>query len=609
MIWPLHDKTHTRYWLKVFGLYVLVEACIQLLFYYLINHYGQETFGNVEFHVIMWFFQCLLIWPIWWVAHALRKKSIALQLIGNLVFFVAYSYLWFYPVQQAIAFLHQHLQLLTRPEGQRLPTTIDNAADFNYVSYQFLKHAFRISWFFFANYFYHYRREESKRIQLDIANKELQLRLLKWHLNPDFYFKTIDYLKNLSATSPASCAKPILQLAHEMEHVIYGKKEKEIDISKEINFLNEYTQSGNQLPSQEAPGPISGSAKKNNKIWFWAFLIYASLEVVYWTLNYVNVYMPSASGKCAACLWPVPYYVMQCLLGILFTAFVWYTLNRFYYRKGVYNVLVNLVVFGIHLTGFIFINYCMRMYGPSWLVPQPSGTLTLDNFIQSSWNDTGKFVFRAALFYVLKYYINYRRSEQQRLELSVINKDLQLNLFKQQLSPHFYFNTLNNLYGLARSNSPKLSTALHQLSNIMQYVIVDCNQPKVRLAQEISFLQSYIALEKLRYESNTVIDMQVRGEVNGQSILPLMLIQFVENAFKHGMKEKSENNWMKVNVVVAKEDLLFTVDNSYYAGEATEGIGIASVKHRLNLQYDGNYDMKMSHEGNRYSVTLKLHLT
>jgi LytS/YehU family sensor histidine kinase len=184
-----------------------------------------------------------------------------------------------------------------------------------------------------------------------------------------------------------------------------------------------------------------------------------------------------------------------------------------------------------------------------------------------------------------------------------------LNLLKQQLSPHFYFNTLNNLYGLARSNNEKLAGALHQLSNIMRYVIVDCNQPKVLLSQEINFLQSYIALEKLRYEQNTVIEMEVKGEPGQATILPLLLIQFVENAFKHGMKEKSEQNWMKVDLTIQKNELLFRVDNSYYATSVAGGIGINSVKHILNLQYEGKHDLQMLHENNHFSVTLKLNLS
>jgi two-component system, LytTR family, sensor histidine kinase AlgZ len=243
-----------------------------------------------------------------------------------------------------------------------------------------------------------------------------------------------------------------------------------------------------------------------------------------------------------------------------------------------------------------------------WVIGKRTYIPSFSELVYGSWFDIGKYVFKACAFYVLKFYAEYRRTERQRIELAVINKDMQLNLLKQQLSPHFYFNTLNNLYGLARSNSPKLTGALHQLANIMQYVIVDCNQPKVLLSQEVNFLQSYIALEKLRYEQNTVIDMQVEGHANGQSILPLMLIQFVENAFKHGMKEKSEENWMKVNMKIDKETLLFSVDNSYYEKESARGIGIASVQNRLDLQYEGKYDMRMKHEGNRFSVTLKLNL-
>jgi LytS/YehU family sensor histidine kinase len=213
------------------------------------------------------------------------------------------------------------------------------------------------------------------------------------------------------------------------------------------------------------------------------------------------------------------------------------------------------------------------------------------------------------VFYLLKFYFEYRRTEKQRIQLAVINKDLQLNLLKQQLSPHFYFNTLNNLYGLARQNNIKLSAALHQLSNIMQYVIVDCNQPKVLMSEEVIFLQSYIALEKLRYEQNTVIEMEVNGKPNGQTIMPLLLIQFVENAFKHGMKEKSEKNWMKIRMDIQKNELLFKVNNSYYETTATAGIGINSVKSILDLQYEGRHEIALQNENNQFSVTLKLNLS
>jgi sensor histidine kinase YesM len=339
------------------------------------------------------------------------------------------------------------------------------------------------------------------------------------------------------------------------------------------------------------------------RFWLVSFSIYALVDAAYFVVNYFIT-----RNMCSDCLMPVPFFISQWISSLLFTGLLWYCLNFFYHKSSRIRVLVNIALFAAYYFFWILLLHTLLHSRLDWLVSRDKYIQTYDNIVYGSWFDIGKYVLKASAFYVLKFYAEYRRCERQRIELAMINKDMQLNLLKQQLSPHFYFNTLNNLYGLARSNSPKLPEALYQLSNIMQYVIVDCNQPKVLLSQEVSFLQSYIALEKLRYEQNTVIDMRVEGHANSQNILPLMLIQFVENAFKHGMKEKSEQNWMKVNMKIEKDNLLFSVDNSYYETEAAKGIGISSVQHRLDLQYEGKYAMQMQHEGNCFSVTLKLNL-
>jgi hypothetical protein len=250
MTWPFHNRTQAKYWLKVFGLYALFEGFIQLLYNYLLNEYGQRPISNLEFHGIMWLFQCLLIYPIWWVAWSVRLKKAGIQVVVNVLFFIAYSIIWFGPVQDIIQFLHQGLQQFSRAQSKRVITPVDTATDL--LPYQLLKHTFRLSWFFLANYLYHYRHEEQRRMELDVANKDLQLKLLKWHLNPGFYFKTIDHLQQLSSRSPASCSRPILQLAKVMEYVIYEAKEKLIDVSKEINFLDGYVQLINQQAGSTA---------------------------------------------------------------------------------------------------------------------------------------------------------------------------------------------------------------------------------------------------------------------------------------------------------------------------------------------------------------------
>ncbi len=246
MIWPFSDKAGTNYWFKVFALYALTEACIQLLFFIVLNNFGQRPISLIEIHLLMWVFQCLLIWPIWWVAWSVRKTKIIVQVLVNLAFYIIYSYAWFGPVQGLIGPLYDSMITVTRAPADRIPAILDSGDQYSYLNYQLLKHAFRLSWFFLAAYFYNYRREDKKRLQLAVANRELQLKMLKWHLNPSFYFKTISHLQQVAKEKPGEAATPILQLAKVMEYVIYEAKEKLIDIKKEIQFLNNYTRLINQ---------------------------------------------------------------------------------------------------------------------------------------------------------------------------------------------------------------------------------------------------------------------------------------------------------------------------------------------------------------------------
>lgn len=348
------------------------------------------------------------------------------------------------------------------------------------------------------------------------------------------------------------------------------------------------------------------SAEEKNrakKFWKRSFITYAGIEIIILASQYIIT-----RNQCTACVLPPAFYLVNWLQHILFTGLLWFFLNSFYHLPLGKIILFNIFIFGAHYFLWISSLYAIFHSGQNWLIWDKIPERTFKSFVYGSWIDIAKYVLKLSAFYVLKFYFEYRLTERQRIQLAVINKDMQLNLLKQQLSPHFYFNTLNNLYGLARSNSEKLADALYQLSNIMSYVIIDCNQPKVLLSQEVSFLQSYIALEKLRYEQNTVIEMTVEGDVCEQTILPLLLIQFVENAFKHGMKEKSDQNWMKVSMMIKNDELTFKVNNSLYETTVSEGIGINSVTHILNLQYENKYEMQMLYKENRFSVTLKLNL-
>lgn len=251
MIWPFHDKEGTNYWLRAFAWYAVAEAGLQLIFFFIFNTFGNFGGSYLEYHLVMWIFHCLLIWPIWWVAWLVHKQKIVFQLLINVVFFFIYSYYWFGPVQDVIAYLYNNLLDFTHPGNNQGGPTIDSERSYSILNYQLLKHAFRLSWFYLANYFYNYQLEEKKMLQLAVSNKELQLKLLKWHLNPSFYFKTIKHLQQSAAVQPANATEPILQLAKVMEYVIYEAREPEIEMKKDIQFLDNYIQLINHQPDNK----------------------------------------------------------------------------------------------------------------------------------------------------------------------------------------------------------------------------------------------------------------------------------------------------------------------------------------------------------------------
>lgn len=342
----------------------------------------------------------------------------------------------------------------------------------------------------------------------------------------------------------------------------------------------------------------------NYPFWKKAFLVYMAAEVLYAVINFFTDHI-----MCAKCTAHPAYSISQVCIQLVFTAALWFCLNRFYHYRLWVIIAGNVVMFVGYYFLWILVSYTTLAVAGNWLMGPDEPAVSFRKIIYGSWFEVAKYVLKITAFYVLKFYLDYRRAEQQRIKLALINKEMQLNLLKQQLSPHFYFNTLNNLYGLARSNNSKLSTALPQLSNIMQYVLVDCNKPKVLLKQEISFLESYMALEKLRYEEGTVIELHTEGDTGELTIVPMLLIQFVENAFKHGMKEKTADNWIKVNVATGNNELLFSAINSSGAILSSNGIGISSVKNILSMQYEGRHELHIEEYPGYFSVILKLKLS
>ncbi|GAB3983627.1 hypothetical protein GCM10028806_57120 [Spirosoma terrae] len=188
----------------------------------------------------------------------------------------------------------------------------------------------------------------------------------------------------------------------------------------------------------------------------------------------------------------------------------------------------------------------------------------------------------------------------------------ELELLKSQVHPHFLFNTLNNLYSLTLNKSDHASAVVLKLSDLLRYMLYECNVPAVSLKKELDFLRNYIALEQLRYGDRLDMSVSISGDHEHKLIAPLLLIPFLENAFKHGTSEQLEQAWMHVELSVQGTTLKFKVINSRetmpHEETYTGGIGLQNVQKRLQLLYPNKHDLRIVAGEETFMVMLSVEL-
>jgi two-component system, LytTR family, sensor histidine kinase AlgZ len=214
---------------------------------------------------------------------------------------------------------------------------------------------------------------------------------------------------------------------------------------------------------------------------------------------------------------------------------------------------------------------------------------------------------------MLKFAEDWFELEAKKKEIENEKLISELRFLKAQINPHFLFNTLNNLYYLAFTNSPNTPEVIAKLSQMMRYMMYDTNNARVPLSKEIEYMENYISLEKLRLSAEIPIKFDVQGNTDTVSIAPLIFITFLENAFKHGVSNSAEEAWVNVSIQLHGKACVYTVENSKMSEmgkTVTEksGIGLQNVKRRLDLSYPDNYELNVEETENRYAVELKLNL-
>jgi len=211
----------------------------------------------------------------------------------------------------------------------------------------------------------------------------------------------------------------------------------------------------------------------------------------------------------------------------------------------------------------------------------------------------------------LKYYIQGLRQRYLIQETEFKQVKTELALLKSQIQPHFFFNTLNNLYALSLDKSDRVPEVIIALSELMRYILDSSNKKEVSLVEEVKFVENYLGLEKLRFTESADIRFNVLGDTSEKKISPMLLIHFVENSFKHGMMEPQRNGYVHVSLTVRDSELEFIVENSksdfvQRREKSSNQLGLTNVKRTLELLYPKAHRLTILDEEKRYRVELKL---
>ncbi len=215
-----------------------------------------------------------------------------------------------------------------------------------------------------------------------------------------------------------------------------------------------------------------------------------------------------------------------------------------------------------------------------------------------------------ALFLSLKTVKTWHLKQVENETLTREKANAELQLLKAQIHPHFLFNTLNNIYSFTLTKSPLAAELVQKLSDMLNYMITDCNQTLVPLKKEIQLLKDYIGLEKVRYGDRLDIQMHINGDYENCMIVPLLMIPFVENCFKHGASMMRGKQWMHLIININENNLDFNLSNSKPSKPSAtkHGIGLLNVHKRLELLYPGKHQLDIKSTENTFSVELKIEL-
>ncbi len=235
-------------------------------------------------------------------------------------------------------------------------------------------------------------------------------------------------------------------------------------------------------------------------------------------------------------------------------------------------------------------------------IPKGAWLITLNNAISS-------FALLLLMGGFIRLAYSFIRNQNEKKALENANLNAEVNFLKSQINPHFLFNTLNSIYAQAHSRSDKTEFSILKLSELLRYVLYDSGENKVGLEKDIQYISNYIDLQTIRLSSKVKINYIVTGDLRNYTIAPLLLITFIENAFKHGISYTNAST-VNIEIRVFEETLTLLISNPVVERNTFSpgGLGLKNVTRRLDLLYNGKYLLDIHHNDYLHIVNLKLDL-
>ena len=292
---------------------------------------------------------------------------------------------------------------------------------------------------------------------------------------------------------------------------------------------------------------------------------------------------------------------------------LYFILPRYLSKNKKWVITTGILLLYVCLIAFInYFNFVLSFYlstRQEYFATMPSMEFIISVWIRHILINYPTIVGLALTIKLLK---NWYTKQEETVQLTREKINAELQLLKAQVHPHFLFNTLNNIYAYILKGSPRAPEMIKKLSALLRYILNECNHPLVPLSKELSLIQDYMELERIRYGDKLSMNLHIQGNAKDKMISPLLLIPFVENSFKHGTSRMLTHPWVKLDIIIEDHLLDFRISNNKPEQRndpaSKKGIGLTNVKKRLQLLYPGTHSLCITENEMSYEVAMKIAL-